>query len=106
MAKRLRSAIGSVISRRECCRCGRLLSLLRVHLFFRLLGFLKPYTRGAVISLVLAGIAMVATVAIPWLTGQAGDQITQHDKPGVAELAGAILGLSAVRLGLSVARRR
>jgi ABC-type multidrug transport system fused ATPase/permease subunit len=79
--------------------------LLRVHLFFRLLGFLKPYTRGAVVSLVLAAVAMVATVAIPWLTGQAVDQITQHDKHGLTLLAAGILGLSVVRLGLSVMRR-
>src|SRR4051812_2728449 len=48
---------------------------------------------------------MVATVAIPWLTGRAVDQITQHDKTGLAVLAGAILAASIVRLGLSVARR-
>src|SRR4051794_37370137 len=105
MAKRLRSAIGSVISRRECCRCGRVLSLLRVHLFFRLLGFLKPYTRGAVVSLVLAALAMVATVAIPWLTGRAIDQITQQDRAELTVLAAAILGVTVLRLVLSVARR-
>ena len=76
-----------------------------MHLFFRLLGFLKPYTRGAVVSLVLAALAMVATVAIPWLTGQAVDQITAKDKHGVTMLAAGILGLSLVRLGLSVMRR-
>ena len=32
--------------------------MLHVHTFLRLLSFLKPYTRGAVVSLVLAGLAM------------------------------------------------
>jgi ABC-type multidrug transport system fused ATPase/permease subunit len=79
--------------------------LLHVHLFFRLLGFLKPYTRGAVLSLVLAALAMVATVAIPWLTGRAIDQITQQDRSGLTTLAIVILVMALLRLGLSVARR-
>ena len=44
-----------------------------MHTFLRLLGFLRPYTRGAVASLVLAGLAMGATVAIPWLTGRGSE---------------------------------
>jgi len=76
-----------------------------VHTFVRLLGFLKPYTRGAVISLVLAGLAMAATVAIPWLTGRAVDEITQGDRDGLATLALAICGVSLARVVLSVARR-
>jgi ABC-type multidrug transport system fused ATPase/permease subunit len=79
--------------------------LLHVHLLIRLLGFLKPYTRGAVLSLVLAAVAMVATVAIPWLTGQAVDEITTGDRSGLSTLAIAILGVSLLRLVLSVARR-
>jgi ATP-binding cassette subfamily B protein len=42
-----------------------------VIIFRRLLGFLRPYRAGAIWSLVLAALAMVATVAIPWLTGRA-----------------------------------
>jgi ABC-type multidrug transport system fused ATPase/permease subunit len=79
--------------------------LLRVHLFVRLLGFLKPYTRGAVLSLVFAALAMVATVAIPWLTGRAIDQITSGDHSGLTTLCLAILVATVLRLGLSVARR-
>ena len=41
--------------------------------FARLLGFLRPYRAGTVWSLVLAALAMGATVAIPWLTGR-GDR--------------------------------
>jgi len=79
--------------------------LLRVHTFLRLLGFLKPYTRGAVLSLVLAGAAMAATVAIPWLTGRAVDQITDGDKSGLQTLVLAICGIALVRLVLSAFRR-
>ncbi len=79
--------------------------MLRVHTFLRLLGFLKPYTRGAVASLVLAGLAMAATVAIPWLTGRAVDQITERDRDGLTTLVVVIAGLALLRVGLSVARR-
>ena len=47
--------------------------------FGRLLGFLRPYRRGVVWSFVLAALAMVATVAIPLLTGRAVDAIRSHD---------------------------
>jgi len=39
--------------------------------FYRLLGFLRPYKRGMVISWGLASLAMVMTVALPALTGRA-----------------------------------
>ena len=83
----------------------RSLSLLRVHTFFRLLGFLKPYKRGAVVSLVLAAAAMGATVAIPWLTGMAVNDIDSGDKAGLRTLVLVIAGVTLVRLVLSVARR-
>ena len=73
--------------------------------FGRLLGFLRPYKRGVVVSLVLAAFAMVCTVAIPWLTGQAVNKITAHDQAGLRSLAFAILGVAAVRLVLSGQRR-
>jgi ABC-type multidrug transport system fused ATPase/permease subunit len=71
----------------------------------RLLGFLRPYTRGAVISLVLAGLAMAATVAIPWLTGMAVDAIDSGDRDRLTTLVVVIAGVTLLRLGLSVARR-
>ena len=40
-------------------------------IFYRLLGFLRPYKRGMIISWVLASLAMVMTVALPALTGRA-----------------------------------
>ncbi|MEA2311328.1 MAG: ATP-binding cassette, subfamily bacterial [Solirubrobacteraceae bacterium] len=79
--------------------------MLHVHTFMRLLGFLRPYTRAAVASLVLAGLAMVFTVAIPWLTGRAVDRIQQHDRAGLALLVAGIAAATLLRLGLSVSRR-
>src|SRR4051794_94757 len=76
-----------------------------VRTFARLLGFLRPYRRGVVASLVLAALAMACTVAIPWLTGQAVDRISAHDEAGLRTLAMAIVGVGLVRLGLSVVRR-
>jgi ABC-type multidrug transport system fused ATPase/permease subunit len=76
-----------------------------VSTFWRLLSFLRPYRVGAIWSVVLAGLAMGATVLIPYLTGVAVDAITQHDR-GRLELAAGLVAASAlVRLTLSVARR-
>ncbi|HKG65789.1 MAG TPA: ABC transporter transmembrane domain-containing protein, partial [Solirubrobacteraceae bacterium] len=76
-----------------------------MHTFLRLLSFLRPYRRGAVVSLVLAALAMAATVAIPWLTGQAVDDIDSGDRDGLTTLVLAIAGFTVLRLVLSVARR-
>src|SRR3954462_7075647 len=76
-----------------------------VRTFGRLLGFLRPYRRGVIASLVLAALAMVCTVAIPWLTGQAVNRITEHDHAGLRVLAIAVVGVALLRLALSVQRR-
>jgi ABC-type multidrug transport system fused ATPase/permease subunit len=76
-----------------------------VDTFGRLLAFLRPYKRGVFWSLLLAALAMVCTVAIPWLTGRAVDQISQGDRSGLRTLAMAVVGVAVVRLGLSVMRR-
>ena len=76
-----------------------------MHTFGRLLGFLRPYKRGVVWSLVLAALAMVCTVAIPWLTGRAVDEISAGDRDGLRMLALAVVGVALARLGLSVVRR-
>ena len=47
--------------------------------FLRLLGFLRPYRRGVIWSFVLAGIAMVAGVAIPALVGSTIDAVRKGD---------------------------
>jgi len=76
-----------------------------MHTFFRLLGFLRPYKVGAWLSVALAGLAIGATVAIPWLTGRAIDEIRGEDQASLEVLAAAIAGLAVLRLLLSVARR-
>ncbi|HEY7953229.1 MAG TPA: hypothetical protein VID70_09590, partial [Solirubrobacteraceae bacterium] len=43
--------------------------------FYRLLGFLRPYKRGLIISWGLASLAMVMTVVIPLLMGHAVETI-------------------------------
>src|ERR1700692_3145691 len=55
--------------------------------FYRLLGFLRPYKRGLVASWLLASLAMVMTVLVPYLTGSAVEAIqkgTAHARPNVA----------------------
>jgi ABC-type multidrug transport system fused ATPase/permease subunit len=76
-----------------------------VNTFGRLLGFLRPYRAGVFWSLVLAAAAMVCTVAIPWLTGRAVDEISAGDRDGLRTLALLIGAVAIGRLVLSVARR-
>jgi ATP-binding cassette subfamily B protein len=76
-----------------------------VSTFWRLLGFLKPYRAGAVWSLVLAALAMVATVAIPWLTGKAIDGLDAGDEDDLRRYAMFVALAAFARVALSVARR-
>src|SRR3954466_12899200 len=73
--------------------------------FGRLLGFLRPYRRGVAWSFVLAAFAMVATVAIPLLTGRAVDAISNHDHSALRMNAGLIAVAGLLRLVLTVGRR-
>ncbi|HEY8582878.1 MAG TPA: ABC transporter ATP-binding protein, partial [Capillimicrobium sp.] len=73
--------------------------------FVRLLGFLRPYRTGVVLSLVLAGLAMVGTVAIPYLTGKAVTAIQAGDRDELRTMA-LLIGVAGIgRLVLTVARR-
>lgn len=71
----------------------------------RLIGFLRPYRRQVIGSLVLAWVAMGFTVLIPWLVGRAVDAIERGDRPDLLPLALAIVGAGVVRLGFTVVRR-
>ena len=71
----------------------------------RLLGFLAPYRRQVVGSLIFAWAATAMTVAIPWLVGQAVDRIDAGERPDLLPLALAIVGAGLLRLGLTVIRR-
>jgi ABC-type multidrug transport system fused ATPase/permease subunit len=76
-----------------------------VSTFVRLLGFLRPYRSGAIWSIVLAALAMGATVLIPWLTGLGIDAVSRHDTSDLKLYAGAILLAALGRVVLSVGRR-
>jgi ABC-type multidrug transport system fused ATPase/permease subunit len=83
--------------------------------FYRLLGFLRPYKRGMIISWALASLAMVMTVALPLLTGRAVEIIsTGHHHQAAARasahheltlIAGAIALLVLMRWGFMYWRR-
>jgi ATP-binding cassette subfamily B protein len=76
-----------------------------VNIFLRLLGFLRPFRAGAAWSLVLAALAMTATVAIPWLTGQGVDAVDRGDRDDLRLYAALVVGAAVLRVALSVARR-
>src|SRR3954468_3730820 len=75
--------------------------------FRRLLGFLRPYRRSVIASLVFAWLAMGVTVLIPWLVGQTVNAIDppDTDRSAVLPLVLAIVGAGFLRLGLPVVRR-
>lgn len=76
-----------------------------MNVFWRLMGFLRPYRRGAIASLVLACLAMTTTTAIPYLTGQVVDEIRAKDSSALTPLVIAIAGVALARLILTVGRR-
>ncbi len=73
--------------------------------FYRLLGFLRPYRGGAILSIVLAAFAMGITVLIPYLTGRGVNAVDRGDRGDLRLYAGLILAAALVRLALSVSRR-
>ncbi len=73
--------------------------------FRRLLGFLRPYRRSLIFSLLLAWLAMGMTVLIPLLVGDAVDAIENGHRDDILPLALALLGAGVLRLGLTVGRR-
>src|SRR5918995_2783928 len=73
--------------------------------FWRLLGFLRPYRRPLIGSLLLAWLAMGMTVLIPLLIGQSVDAIKDEHRDDILPLALALLGAGVLRLALTVGRR-
>jgi ATP-binding cassette subfamily B protein len=73
--------------------------------FRRLLGFLRPYRRTVIWSLVFAWGAMAMTIAIPLLIGTAVNAINDGDREALLPLALALVGAGILRLGLTVVRR-
>ena len=68
---------------------------------------MRPYRRSVIASLVFASLAMVMTVAIPWLVGRTVDVVDppDTDRSAILPLALAIVGAGILRLGLTVVRR-
>jgi ABC-type multidrug transport system fused ATPase/permease subunit len=84
--------------------------------FYRLLGFLRPYRRGMIISWTLASLAMVVTVALPALTGRAVQIIStgtarhhgaayMNARHELTLIAGAIAVIVLMRWGFMYWRR-
>ncbi len=87
--------------------------------FYRLLGFLRPYKRGVIVSWILASFAMAMSVLLPVLTGRAVETINKgarharlhelnlraHDRHTLLMLALAILGVVLARWGFTYWRR-
>ena len=68
----------------------------------RLLGFLAPYRRGVAAAFLLSWGAMLATVAIPYMTGRAIDAVQHHNRHGLVTWAVLVAAAGLVRLVLSV----
>ena len=73
--------------------------------FWRLLGFLRPYRRGVIVSFALAFGALTGTVLIPYLTGLAINAVRAHNHHKLVLLAIAIAIAGLVRLVFSALRR-
>jgi ABC-type multidrug transport system fused ATPase/permease subunit len=76
-----------------------------VLVFRRLLGFLRPYRSAVAWSFALAGGAMVMTVLIPFLTGQAINSVKGSHRHTLIMWAIAIGAAGVLRLVLSASRR-
>src|SRR3712207_9169704 len=72
--------------------------------FWRLLGFLRPYRRGVLVSFLLAAAAMGVGVLIPYVVGRTVDEI-RDGGVNLWPLALAVAGAGVLRLAFSVARR-
>jgi ABC-type multidrug transport system fused ATPase/permease subunit len=73
-------------------------------IFWRLLGFLRPYKRGVIVSFVLAAAAMGVSVVIPALVGRTVDEIG-GDGADLWPLGLAVAAAGVLRMVFSVARR-
>ena len=73
--------------------------------FLRLLGFLRPYRRPLIGSLLLAWLAMGMTVLIPLLIGATVNAIQEERRDDILPLVLGLLGAGVLRLGLTVGRR-
>ena len=70
-----------------------------------MMGFLRPYARGSLWSLVLACLAIVGSVLIPLLVGAAVNAIEDGNRSRLVLLVIGMVVAGLVRLALSVPRR-
>src|SRR4051812_34868850 len=75
--------------------------------FRRLLGFLRPYRTGLIISICLAVGSQAAQIALVWVTGRDAidGALLGHDTQRLWWTVAAIVGLGILRAGLMAARR-
>jgi ABC-type multidrug transport system fused ATPase/permease subunit len=72
--------------------------------FWRLLGFLRPYRGGVIVSFVLAAAAMGTGILVPYLVGRTVDEI-RNGGANLWPLAAAVAGAGVLRLAFSINRR-
>src|SRR3954466_9124732 len=75
-----------------------------MRLFWRLLGFLRPYRGGVIASFALAAASMGAGVLIPYLVGRTVDEIRRGGDE-LWPLALVVVGAALLRVVFSVVRR-
>ena len=75
--------------------------------FVRLLGFLRPYRAGLIVSIVLAVGSQAAQIALVWVTGRdvIDTALLHHDTHRLWISVVAIVGLGVVRAALMAGRR-
>jgi ATP-binding cassette subfamily B protein len=75
--------------------------------FFRLLGFLRPYRLGLVVSILLAVGSQAAQIALVWVTGRnvIDQALLQHDTRELWISVAAILVLGLIRAAMMAGRR-
>jgi ABC-type multidrug transport system fused ATPase/permease subunit len=73
--------------------------------FFRLLGFLRPYKLTLVLSVVLAAISQLGSLAFPALTGLVVKAIDDGERSRLPWLIAAVLGVGLVKAAATLGRR-
>jgi len=73
----------------------------------RLLGFLRPYRTGVIVSIVLAVGSQAAQIALVWVTGRDAidESLLKHDTTRLWWTVGVLVGLGVARAVLMGARR-
>ncbi len=78
----------------------------RLRVFWRLLGFLRPYRVALAVSVVLAVAAQAAGLTIPWLTGKVIDDVLPGGDEGqLALLVGLVVVFGVAKAAFMVGRR-